>query len=40
MCWLPPPPILQVTLRERDSTDQRRVTIQELLDYMEEQIDA
>ncbi len=29
-----------VTLRERDSTEQRRVTIPELLDYLEEQIDG
>jgi len=29
-----------VTLRERDSTEQRRVTIPELLEYMEEQIDG
>ena len=29
-----------VTLRDRDTTEQRRVTVQELLDFMEEQIDA
>jgi glycyl-tRNA synthetase len=29
-----------VTLRERDTTEQRRVSVTELLDYMEEQIDA
>ena len=29
-----------VTLRERDSTEQRRVTVPELLEYLEEQIDA
>ena len=29
-----------VTLRERDSTEQRRVTIPELLEYLEEQIDG
>ena len=29
-----------VTLRERDSTEQRRVTVSELLEYMEEQIDG
>ena len=29
-----------VTLRERDSTEQRRVTVPELLEYLEEQIDG
>ena len=29
-----------VTLRERDSTEQRRVTVPELLEYMEEQIEG
>ena len=29
-----------VTLRERDSTEQRRVTIPELLEYLEEQIEG
>ena len=29
-----------VTLRERDSTEQRRMTVPELLEYLEEQIDA
>ena len=30
----------KVTLRERDSTEQRRITVDELLEYMEEQIDG
>jgi len=29
-----------VTLRDRDTTEQRRVTVSELLEYMEEQIDG
>ena len=29
-----------VTIRERDSTEQRRVTVPELLEYLEEQIDG
>ena len=29
-----------VTLRERDSTEQRRVSVPELLEYLEEQIDG
>ncbi len=29
-----------VTLRERDSTEQRRLTVPELLEYLEEQIDG
>ena len=29
-----------VTLRERDSTEQRRVSVEELLEYMDEQIDG
>lgn len=29
-----------VTIRERDTTEQRRVTVPELLEYLEEQIEA